>query len=227
MAKDIDALTFSKDSAIITDEAIYKIDLLGDVTKATSFEEDIAYIDNNTFYLYRGFPRGKLKRELKPGIYKETDTVDSKFYIVEPMTDEEKAEYDVTTHIHSLLPKSIIDTVNTKEDLLIAIPESTKVFQPTLSEDDDILKRAAKLALILKNVDLDKYKDRFTNKNELFNFKQVVRNGKKLSILIFNRGMEALNLKYEIIISERTDDDIVGTKLEEPIHVSSEDTYDL
>lgn len=223
----VDALSFSKDSAIITDEAIYKIDLLGDITTATGFEEDIAYIDNNVFYLYRGFPRGKLKKELKPGIYKETDTDDSKFYLVEPVTDAEKEEFNVTTHIHSLTPTSIIDEVNTKEDLLIAIPESTKVFQPVLSKDDDILKRAAKLALIKKNVDLDKYKNNFTNKNELFNFKQVIRNGKKLSILIFNRGIEALNLKYELVISEKGDTNIVGTKLEEPIVVSSEDTYDL
>ena len=83
------------------------------------------------------------------------------------------------------------------------------------------------MALIKKNVDLDKYKNNFTNKNELFNFKQVIRNGKKLSILIFNRGIEALNLKYELIISEKGDTNIVGTKLEEPIVVSSEDTYDL
>lgn len=103
----VDALAFSKDSAIITDEAIYKIDLLGDITQATGFDEDIAYIDNNVYYLYRGFPRGKLRKELKPGIYKETDTDDSKFYLVEPVTDEEKAEYDVTTHIHSLAPTSM------------------------------------------------------------------------------------------------------------------------
>ena len=82
------------------------------------------------------------------------------------------------------------------------------------------------MALIQKNVDLDRYKDRFTNKNELFNFKQVIRGDSKLSILIFNRGCEALNLKYSIVLEDKSPDDIVGDKLMEPIIVSSEDTYD-
>lgn len=66
-----------------------------------------------------------------------------------------------------------------------------------------------------------------TQKNALFNFKQVIRGENKLSILIFDRGMEALNLKYKIIIEEKDDINVVGTKLTEPIVVSSEDTYDL
>ena len=39
--------------------------------------------------------------------------------------------------------------------------------------------------------------------------------------------MEALNLKYKIIIEEKDDINVVGTKLSGPIVVSSEDTYDL
>jgi hypothetical protein len=39
--------------------------------------------------------------------------------------------------------------------------------------------------------------------------------------------MEALNLKYTIMIEERDDVNYVGTKLTEPIMVSSEDTYDI
>ena len=39
--------------------------------------------------------------------------------------------------------------------------------------------------------------------------------------------MEALNLKYTIIIEEKDDDNVVGTKLSEPLRVSSEDTYDI
>ena len=168
------------------------------------------------------------KAGLKPGIYKEKhSSTEQKYFIVQPETDEEKEMYDVNTHIHSLNPVSIIDTVNTKEDLLIAIPESTKIFQPTLVPSDDILKRIAKMALIQKNVDLDRHKDRFRDKNALFNFKQVIRGDNKLSILIFDRGMEALNLKYTIMIEERDDVNYVGAKLTEPIRVSSEDTYDI
>jgi hypothetical protein len=197
----IDGLTFSKDSVIIADTDVFKIELLdnkwgaffdatlaGDTSNLDDleFQDNIAYIDNGYYYLYRGEAKGS-KSLLKPGIYKEKGSShEKKYFIVNPQTDEEKAMYDVTTHIHSLNPVSIIDTVNTKEDLLIAIPESTKIFQPTLVPTDDILKRIAKMALIQKNVDLDRNKDRFKDKNALFNFKQVIRGDNKLSILIFD-----------------------------------------
>ena len=124
-------------------------------------------------------------------------------------------------------PVSIVDTANTTEELLVAIPESTKIFQPQITEKDDILKIAAKKALLAKNVDLDRYKDRFSNKNELFNFKQVLRGDNKLSMKIFTRGMDALNLEFVIIIREKSTNDIVGDKLDEDIVISSEETYPL
>ena len=71
------------------------------------------------------------------------------------------------------------------------------------------------------------YKDRFSNKNELFNFKQVLRGDNKLSMKIFTRGMDALNLEFVIIIREKSTNDIVGDKLDEDIEISSEETYPL
>lgn len=223
----IEAITCSKDSVIITDDAVYNVELLTDINNLEEAREDTAYISDNYYYIFRGTPKGKTEF-LKPGIYekKNPEEGESKYFIVVPESDAEKEEYSATEHLASLNPVSIIDTANTKEDLLIAIPESTKVFQPVLSDTDDILKRVTKMALIQKNVDLDRYKDRFTNKNELFNFKQVIRGDSKLSILIFNRGCEALNLKYSIVLEDKSPDDIVGDKLMEPIIVSSEDTYD-
>ena len=81
--------------------------------------------------------------------------------------------------------------------------------------------------MLAKNVDLDRYKDRFSNKNELFNFKQVLRGDNKLSMKIFTRGMDALNLEFVIIIREKSTNDIVGDKLDEDIVISSEETYPL
>lgn len=226
----VDGFSFSKESVIITDTEVYKIELLSDIDLESDdkeFKDDIAYIDNGYYYLYRGQYKGSSKSMLKAGIYKNTPDTAPSYFIVEPQTDDEKTIYDVSSHIATLNPVSIIDTANTKEDLLIAIPESTKIFQPTLVPSDDILKRIAKMALIQKNVDLDRHKDRFKDKNALFNFKQVIRGDNKLSILIFDRGCEALNLKYSIVIEEKDPDNFVGTKLMEPIVVSSEDTYDI
>lgn len=228
----IGGIAVSKDSVIITDDAVYNIEMLGDIedfTEEDAGKEDVVFIDNGYFYIYRGVLKHRDMSNPKPGIYQQRDSdgVITGYYLIEPETDEEKAEFDFNTHVATLNPVSIIDTANTKEELLIAIPESTKIFQPVLSENDDILKRVAKMALLAKNVDLDRYKDRFTNKNELFNFKQVIRGENKLSILIFNRGCEALNLKYSIVLEERSSSDVVGDALKEPIIVSSEDTYEM
>ena len=193
----MDLLSLQKDSIIFTDTEVYQIELLGDVTLLPSdyeFKTDIAYIDNGYYYIYRGQYKGSNMNTLKAGIYKNVAGADTPFFIVEPQTEEEIKTFKVTAdNVASLHPVSIIDTANTKEELLVAIPESTKIFQPTLSAQDDILKRAAKMALIAKNVDLDRHKDRFKDKNALFNFKQVIRGENKLSILIFD-----YNLKYII-----------------------------
>ena len=196
---DIDLLSIQKDSIIITDTEIYQIELLGDVTllpEDYEFKTDIAYIDNGYYYVYRGQYKGSNKNTLKAGIYKNIAGADVPFFIVEPQTEEEIKMFTITPEkVASLHPVSIIDTANTKEELLIAIPESTKIFQPTLCPSDDILKRIAKKALIAKNVDLDRYKDRFKDKNALFNFKQVIRGDNKLSILIFDYLLKLVKSK--------------------------------
>lgn len=237
----IDAMSISKDSVIITDTNIYQIELFDNVidsifqdvvdtnldTTKDKFEKDIAYINGDYFYIYRGETRSS-KKDLKPGIYKKKQSGSkAEYFFVDPRTDEEKKEYNVVDHVHSLHPTSIIDTANTKEEILIAIPESSKVFTPTLSPTDDILKRVAKMALIAKEVDLDRHKERFKDKNALFNLKQVFRGENRVSVLIFDRFCEALNLAYKVIIYEKDDNFAIGKRLEEPIVVSSEDTYDI
>ena len=239
----IDALSFSKDSVLLTDSEIYKIDLLDDTfnfiftsqltgdedsTIDTDFDTGVAYIYNGYYFLYRGEHSGS-KLGLKPGIYrKKSDSKSERtYFIISPSTDEEKAMYDITDKICSLHKTSIIDTANTKEELLVAIPESSKIFKPTLAPTDDILKRAAKLVLLAKGVDLDRHKDGFRDKNALFNLKQVFRGDSKVSILIFDRFCEAMNLEYAVVISEKNDPLTIGTKLDKPIIVSSEDTYDI
>lgn len=219
-------VTFSKDDVIVTDDEIFQIDIFPGISDDVEFKEGYAYVDNNVFYIYRGKPKHRISQTTKPGIYDNPDKT-PKYILIPPTTEEELRDYDATEHISRLSTVSIIDTANTKEDLLIAIPESTKIFQPMLMTSDDILKRVLKKILIEKNVDLDRYKERFKNKNELFNLKQVIRGNNKVSILIFDRGCEALNLKYTITVEERTTNDVVGNALIEPIVVSSEDAYEI
>ena len=106
------------------------------------------------------------------------------------------------------------------------MPESSKAFCPEITENDDILKRLMKQAIINKGIDIDRFKYRFVDKNALFNFKQVLKGDNRLSMLLFDRGVEAFNLKYTIILQEDSGDPI-GIPLSQPIVISSNDTHEL
>ena len=41
------AIAFTKDSVIVTDDAVYSIELLGDLTDDMEFNDETAYVDNN------------------------------------------------------------------------------------------------------------------------------------------------------------------------------------
>lgn len=227
----VGGITYSRNSKIVTDNDVYDIDLLpsnlNDV-KEDFFKEGVAYLADNMYYLYRGSGTWSKSENYRPGVYKEKDPdADMQYFVVMPSTDAEKEEFDARDKISKIHLRSLIDSANNNADILIAIPESTKIFQPQITENDDILKVIAKKALQLKNVDLDRYKDRFSNKNELFNFKQVLRSDNKVSMKIFMRGMEALNLVFTIIVSEKSANNVVGDALKEPIVTSSEETYPM
>jgi len=218
----IEEMVYSKDSLLVTDDEIFQIDLYDEDTK--SFNKGVAYLKGDYYYVYRG-EKPKNSQFLKPGIYKDPES--GEYYRIEPTTDEEKERYNVKGKVATLNPEEIINVVNSKNDIIVAVPESSKIFMPSLSNNDDILKRLAKKALILKGVDLDKFKDRFSDKNALFNFKQVIKGDNRLSILIFDRGMDALNLKYTIMVEEKDPNNIIGTPLKEPIVACSEDTFEI
>ena len=68
------------------------------------------------------------------------------------------------------------------------------------------------------------YGRRRIGKSELI--KQVLKGNNRLSMLLFDRGIEAFNLKYTIIVSEGPGSPI-GVPLAESLIVSSEDTHEL
>lgn len=209
---------YTADQLICTNEDILKIALYDE--NANDFKKGYAYIDGDYFYLYRG--------DLKsgsyiPGIYKTNAG-----YVLIPVTDDEdKSAYSVEAHIADLNVENIIDVLKNNEDLYVSLPDSSRMFIPPVQNTDDILKRAIKIALADKGIDIDQYKTRFVDKNALFNFKQVVKGDTKLSMLLFERGTDALGLKYTIILEETDPDNSIGSALKEPIVVSSEDTFEL
>ena len=111
------------------------------------------------------------------------------------------------------------------EVVIFNTPDASHSSIPPETLDDDILKKLIKRAISKKGVDLDQYKIRFASKNMLFNTKQVLRGPNRLSMLLFDRCTEALNLKYTIIIEE-AGGETIGRPLDSELIISSQDVFD-
>lgn len=222
MDKEIGGKFYGPEYLITTGKGVYDLALYHE--SITEFDPQTAYIKGDYFYLYSGI-LDQIIANNKPGIY--FDPKHKQFVLIEVQTEEEKALYRFETHVQPYKPDEIISLLNSGEISLPPIPESSKVFLPPITENDDILKRLIKQALQEKGVDIDSYKDRFVDKNALFNFKQVLKGDTRLSMLLFDRGLDALNLKCTIILEELDPDRAIGRALEKPIIASSDDTYDI
>lgn len=212
------------EALIVTDEDVLRVEKLNieNINDGTMYEKGVAYIDYPYFYIYRGVTTTiEFERRL-PGIYLTQED----HYIWIPVTPgNEDADWIVDTHFATADQKRIIDVLLDREDIQLSVPENGKVFRPEESPTDDILKRAIKRALAVKGINIDDYKANFADKNALFNFKQVVKGDGRLSMLLFERGCNALHLKYTITIEDADPRTTVGTPLINPVVVSSEDTF--
>lgn len=189
-----------------------------------SIDQDIAYLIGDFYYLYRGkISDVKGFDDYKPGIYYNDSNCT--YMIRQPMTDEEKEEYKYIDKITRQDADEIRNAVINHKVIIYNTPDSSHSVIPPETIDDDILKKLIKRAIIAKGVDLDQYKVRFASKNMLFNTKQVLRGPNRLSMLLFDRCAEALNLKYTITIEEGGGE-IVGHPLKDSITISSHDTFD-
>lgn len=211
---------------IVTDEDVLKAVVLNvdNINDGTQYETGYAYIHYPYYYLYRGTTMTKEFEYKLPGIYLTPDD----HYVWIPVTEgNEDDQWKVDDKFATADARSIIDVLVDREDISLNIPDSGKVFRPDETETDDILKRLIKRVLRSKDIDIDAYKARFADKNALFNFKQVIKGDGKLSMLLFERGCNALNLKYSITIDELDPCNTVGNALSKPITISSEDTFNV
>lgn len=192
--------------------------------------------DTKTAYLYDGFfyrYMGPQIRELatEPGIY--WDKKNQTYYLVE--CDPENSEHVRTyradaEHIAKLNPILMAEDLEKNEEAIYAKQKavSTKTFIPEVQENDKLLKRILKMAIREKGINIDECQNQFPDKNARFNFKSVMRSStSQLSWLLFERGCEAFNLRYAIVISDADPDHVVGDPLKKPLVVSSDDTFSM
>ena len=193
-------------------------------------EKDKAYVYNGYYYYFRGMVANNEEAEV-PGIYYNKMT--RAYFVV--LCDPENPAHDIySVKNNPMQPQLSADAIKKTleekgETIYVAChSNNSRSAIPGITKNDGFLKRAAKTVLKEKNIELDNYKSSFGNKNELFNLKQVLRSPDgKMSIMLFERLMEALHLKYTIIIEEVSPEEACGKKIMDPIRISSEDTFEM
>lgn len=210
---------------VMKDLCLLKPVFLNDSIK--EYEYGYAYIDPDSymFYVFKGnYVEGET--EVLPGyIYQKQN---GEYLRVEPKTPEEKEICHLKGKLADMNTAEIISILKSQDECIVNFQDSSKIFVQPISDDDDILKRAIKMVLAEKNIDIDRCKDRFPDKNALFNFKSVIKGDAKVSMLLFERACNAFNLKYTITLEEMGAESegpsiIVGSKLNKSIVVTSED----
>lgn len=187
-------------------------------------DPSIAYLNGDYYYFYRGkISDTKGFDTIKPGIYYDDDKCE--YVICNPETPEDILEYSYADKITRQDADEIRNAVMNHEVVIFNTPDTSHSSIPPESLDDDILKKLIKRAILNKGIDLDQYRVRFASKNMLFNTKQVLRGPNRLSMLLFDRCAEALNLKYTIIIEE-AGGEIIGHPLDNALVISSQDVFD-
>jgi len=196
------------------------------------FEHGYAYIDpvSFLFYVYKGNLVDGVTEKLPGYIYKDEA---GKYIRIEPKTPEEREMCDLKGKLADMNTSEIIHVLRSQDECIVNFQDASKAFIPPITNNDDILKRGIKTILADKNIDIDRCKDRFPDKNALFNFKSVIKGDAKVSMLLFERACNAFNLKYTIILDEIANTDseysslVIGSKLNGAVIVSSEDECPL
>lgn len=200
-------LVTQQGEVLVTSDAVY---VPVEFTENMQIDDDYskAYIYNGQFFPYRGKYH---KHNVLPGAYMDEDGTAK---LIFPIGDND--DYSVEDKIKSIDMDSMIQTLKKTDSISYTYPSSGKHFIPEISNEDDILKRALKLALKAKCVDIDNCKDNFSDRNALFNFKSVMKGDGRLSILLFDRGCEALGLEYYVVLCEKDANHPIGASLDSP-----------
>lgn len=135
----------------------------------------------------------------KPGVYPEGNIG----YIISYPDQENKDEYKPkvidfsnTNTIQEFIDKQ--DKVKDVEREILCTPDN--IYRPPLKEDDTPEMRALKQAIIAKNIDIDKYADRF---GENFpNDKRKLKD-EKITLFLLKRMGECLDMNIEMIFSDK------------------------
>lgn len=215
---------------VLADEKLLKVQYMPTHGEDVKIDPKCCYAYKGYLYAFRGFIY-KSEEANVPGIYYNKNT--SKYEIV--LCDPENPDHDKyaikNNQINSIpTAEKIQEDLNDRgEKIYVALKtNNAKNNVPPINAKDNALKRALKKVLKAKGIRLDEYRANFASKNEVFNLNQVLKSESgKLSIMLWDRAVEALHLKYVIVVTDADDKYVCGAPITEPIVVSYDDTYDM
>ena len=195
---------------IVGDYGTYAPKELTDDLKASDLDMSYAYIKGDIYYLYRGFYLGPKKSTL-PGIYK---TPNDEIKIIHPNADQ-RSEYLVSTHWAKPTTENMVSSITENEDAFTVYADAKALNLPEIDPNSDALKRAILEALYVKGIDVDSCKDRFPDRNAVFNFKGALKNkDTKMTARLFVRGCDAIGCDFFIILKDKNPAKPIGNPID-------------
>lgn len=96
--------------------------------------------------------------------------------------------------------------VNYSKSIVEEFTNAGAIYVPKIQHEDDFLKKLIKTAILVKDVDIHKYRPRFSNAYQLSNLKQALDSKTKVSPYAFIQWMDLMDLDFKVIITDNGKD---------------------
>lgn len=192
--------------------------VVGYLGDASEYIENRGYVDKNTGRIYIYKPRVE---GVPYFTINDNGTID-KF-------DCSKRQFEHIFNIDSTYDNEVETIVQTtpkdrdlyNEEALADMNAATSKFVPELKPDDDPLKRIIKLAILKKDVDINRYKCKFPHNYGLTNLKSALVSDTKMSIKVFLIWCYIMDLDFEFTLTDNGND-YINPLTEKVIYSSKE-----
>lgn len=152
-----------------------------------------AIVEGEYAYPLRG------KNDTRPGLYQS----DAFYRFIPPRDEEEKRMYSADNVIdfeNASSLREVIDSQNkmrSAERVILTTPDN--IFIPNIKPDDSPVMKGLKEAVIMKNIDINKYEQRFGNN---FNNDKRLFNNTTISLSKLETMAKALDLRLSLTIED-------------------------
>lgn len=181
------------------------ITILGYLGDTDKYLENRGYvdIDDGRIYVYKprveGVPSFTVNKD---GTINKLDS-DSRAYV-----NVFNLGFSYENSVSTIIQATPKDKELYNEEALADMNAATSRFIPEINDTDDPLKKVIKTAIILKGVDINKYKCRLPEKYALTNLKSALVGKTKMSINMFMIWADLLEVYFDIKLTDNGNDTV-------------------